>query len=218
MGYTVIRKDFTTGPQKCDLCSRPLASFKAYIMQDISTGEIIFAGPKCALKNLHKGQSLSGVPDLTTFTTTLNTRPGGTSKSTLHGNIGSENVVDQEKQRALEYLMLREEKLSKVLNCSYHVLAQLYQKYRNGGLSPDDINHINNIEAKAPEGLALSRLKEIYNALFWIDVAIPKIPKDKTTFLINVRESIIKHKNITDRQKEGINGWLDKIHGVVRLK
>jgi hypothetical protein len=135
-----------------------------------------------------------------------------------HGNFGNEDVVDNVTRQAIEYLMLREEILPKELNCSYQVLAALYQKHKREGLSSEEVNHINNIEAKAPPDLKLSHLKKIYNYLFWINVAISRTPREKATFLIDVRKSIINHKNITENQKKAINKWLERIAGVPQLK
>ena len=213
MSYKIIKRDLIREIRKCDLCLRSLNSFKAYFLEDAITGKIILAGPKCALNNINEGESLADFPDFTNFTTTLQTHDGGG-----HGSSGREDTVDNAKQRALEYLILREELLPKELKYSYHVLAKLYQKNKLEGLSSDDVKHINHIETKAPEDLKLSHLKKIYNYLFWIDVAISRIPEDKASYLIDVRKSIIKYKNITENQKKAINKWLKRIDGVPQLK
>lgn len=215
MSYIVIRKDLTMGLQKCDLCSRPLNSLKAYVMEDTLTGKIILAGPTCALKNLADGYSLSGVPDFSTFTETVNTHLGGG-----HGNVGSKNVVDQddqEKQRALEYLLLREEKLPKEMKLSYKALYDVYKKNKINELPLEKIKFINNFEAKAPVNLKLSSLKKIYNDLHWIDVGISQIPAGKT-FFSSIRKSLIEKQNLSTKQIDGVNKWLIHIPSVPPLK
>jgi hypothetical protein len=213
MYYKIVRRDLISEVRKCDLCPNKLTSFKAYVLQHDVTGEIKFAGPKCALKNISKGESLDDCPDFTNFTVNLQTHDGGG-----HGNASSKDVVDDAKQRAIEYLMLREEILSEEFKCTYHVLEMLYQKHKNEGLSPEDVKHINNIEAKAPQDLKLSHLKKIYNYLFWINVAISRTQENKANFLIDVRKSIIKFKKMTENQKKAINKWLERIDGVPQLK
>ena len=214
MGYKIVKKDLINDIKKCNFCHKSLTAFKAYVLEDLASGKIIFAGRKCAQDNISEGDSLEDCPDFTNFTTSTQTHDGGGG----HGNFGKEDAVDNLTRQAIEYLMLREEILPKDLNCSYQILTALYQKYKGGKLSAEDVKHINNIQAKAPKDLKLSHLKKIYNYLFWIDVAISKTPEEKAKFLIDMRQYIIKNKKITEAQKRGINRWLKRIAGVPQLK
>ncbi|WP_438766400.1 hypothetical protein [Kushneria sp. TE3] len=211
MPYQVIRRDLTETTRKCDFCPQHLTSLKAYILEDLETGELSYAGPTCAENNAGKG-SLFGTPDLTKFTFPKNDREGGVS-----GGGGGASADNPEK-RAIEYLMLRESKLVSELKCSYPVLKKYYEKQNGQGLSEADIRHVNNIAAKAPENLSLETLQRIYNYLFWIDVAIEKLPKEKNKFLVGVRSTIILRGKIFERQTESINNWLKNIDGVPQLK
>ena len=114
--------------------------------------------------------------------------------------------------------MLRENKLVNELKCSYSVLKEYYEKLNSQGLSRSDIQHINNISAKAPDNLSPLTLQKIYNYLFWIDVGIEKLPSEKTAFLVGVRKTIISKGRITEKQKTSINKWLEHINGVPQLK
>lgn len=211
MQYQVIRRDLTETTRKCDFCPQHLTSLKAYVLKNLETGGLSYAGPTCAKNNAGEG-SLSGVPDLTKFTFPKNDREGGGAGG---GGGASE---DNPEKRAIEYLMLREYKLVDELNCSYSVLKKYYEKHNNQGLSEGDIRHINNIAAKAPENLSPAMLQRVYNYLFWIDVAIDKLPAEKTEFLTGVRSTIVSKGKISERQTSSINKWLENIDGVPQLK
>jgi hypothetical protein len=211
MPYQVIRRDLTETTRKCDFCPQYLTSLKAYVLKDLETGKLTYAGPTCAKKNAREG-STSGIPDLTKFTLSNNHREGGSS-----GGRGGASDVDPEKN-AIEYLVLRECKLVEELNCSYSVLKKYYGKYSSQGLSEPDIRHINNIAAKAPYSLSPAALQRIYNYLFWIDVAVKKLPAEKTNFLAGVRKTIIEKGKISEQQTSSMNKWLENIDGVPQLK
>ncbi|MEC9411263.1 MAG: hypothetical protein VX829_01150 [Pseudomonadota bacterium] len=211
MSYQVIRRDLTETTRKCDFCPQYLTSLKAYVLKDLETGELSYAGPTCAINNAGKG-STSGIPDLTKFTLGTNDRVGGG-----HGGQGGATTENPEKS-AIEYLTLRENKLVDELKCSYPVLKEYYEKHHSQGLSDSDVRHINNIASKAPENLSPVVLQRIYNYLFWIDVGIKKLPTDKTDFLVRVRKTVVSNGKISEKQKVAINRWLENIDGVPQLK
>ncbi len=214
MSYRPLRKDLTETSEKCAFCSRYLKSLKAYVLQDIKTGEVVFSGPDCAKKNLAVGHSLKGIPDLTKFTSATASR---SSTSSGGGNTGTRHT-DIERQSAIEYLCLRESKLSSMINCSYPVLANYYQEYLKGELSEDAIRHIKNIEKKTPESLKLGVLQKCYNYVFWIDIAISRLDEDKRSFLNSIRRTVLARKNLSTDQFISLNAWLKNIDGVPQLK
>lgn len=213
MAYKPLRKDLTETTQKCDFCPRFLTSLKAYVLEDTETGKIAYAGPKCAEENLAHGYSIKGIPDLTKFT--------------LSKDVGNENgggggnkagAIDSPRRQAIEYIILREEKLVSELNCSYPVLKDYYESMRDKELTDSEISHINNIENKAPHNLKLSVLQRCYNYLFWIDIAIDKLPDNKTDFLKDIRSKVARRTTLTNEQKTAVNKWLENIDGVPCLK
>lgn len=213
MEYQVIRRDLTETSKRCDFCPQYLTSLKAYVLRHVETGVISYAGPTCA-KNKAGEHALSGIPDLTKFTLTTNERDGAGVGAGRTGGTSTDNP----EKKAIEYLILREHKLAGELNCSYSVLKDYYNKHNSQRLSESDIRHINAIAAKAPANLSPDTLQRIYNYLFWIDVAIKKLPQEKTEFLTAVRKTIVSKGNITDKQTTAINRWLENIDGVPQIK
>ena len=82
MEYKLLKRDLISEMKRCDFCHKPLNSYKAYVLRDLKSGEIILAGPKCARNHINKGESLDECPDFTNFTITIETHDGGG-----HGNI-----------------------------------------------------------------------------------------------------------------------------------
>ncbi|MBA2799152.1 MULTISPECIES: hypothetical protein [Aeromonas] len=211
MPYQVMRRDLTDTTRKCDFCPQYLSSLKAYVLKDLETGKLFYAGPTCAKNKAGEGSTV-GVPDLTKFTLSANDRECSGS-----GGQGGTSEVNPEKN-AIEYLLLRELKLVSELNCSYSVLKNYYEKYCSTELSEADVRHVNNIAARAPDNLSPHSLQRTYNCLFWIDVAIEKLPPEKTDFLKGVRKTILSKGKVYDKQISSINKWFKNINGVPQLK
>jgi len=54
--------------------------------------------------------------------------------------------------------------------------------------------------------------------LFWLDIGIEKLPKDKADFLVSMRKVLTSKGKVTENQKLAINKWLENIEGVPQLK
>lgn len=214
MAYKALRKDLTDDTQKCHFCPKYLTSLKAYVLEHIESGETVYAGPICAKNNIGPEVKLSSLPDLTRFTDTANEGNGASGGG---GGGGGEGGRDDRKF-ALEYLMLREQKLADVLKTSYKVLSNYYLQSTNRSLTDDEISHVVNIEAKAPNHLRLTSLQRCYNYLFWINVAIERVDVGKVVFLTSVRDTLIKNHEISISQRDAVNRWLKNIAGVPQLK
>ncbi|EKO3524409.1 hypothetical protein SD340_004304 [Vibrio fluvialis] len=213
MSYRPIRKDLTEIGEDCFFCDTHLRSLKAYVLQNTETGQFVMAGPTCAQRNIADSFTLKGLPDLTKFTSATGQRESGGS-----GGTGGGTSNDSARRKAIEYLQLREEKLSVELKCSWNVLNSYYQSFLNGALDDNAVIHINNIENKAPEELKLSVLQKCYNYLFWIDVALSKSDPDKSDFLKSIRERVISRKPLSQKQFETLNIVLGRLKGVPQLK
>lgn len=214
MSFKPLRKDLTEVSRRCDFCPKFLTSLKAYVLEDEVSGKIAYAGPVCAKNNIYANYSLVGIPDLTKFTLPNGDGEGGPGGA---GGSGGSNSADPIRH-ALEYLVLREEKLAHEMHISYSVLKTYYSKSKTGPLTEAEVRHINSIEAKAPEKLRLTNLQRCYNYLFWIDVGIEKLPEAKTAFLRNIRRTLVNNGEISQPQKVAVNKWLVNIPGVPQLK
>lgn len=214
MSYKPLRKDLTETTRRCDFCPKFLTSLKAYVLEDKGSGRIAYAGPTCAKKNIGANYTLVGIPDFTKFTL-----PNGEGEGGAGGTGGSSgsNSADPNRQ-ALEYLVLREEKLADEMHASYSALKNYYSKSKTESLTEAEVRHINSMEAKAPEKFRLANLQKCYNYLFWIDVGIERLPEAKTEFLRKIRRSLVSNGEISQAQKAAVNKWLVNITGVPQLK
>lgn len=219
--YKPLRIDLTDSIEKCAFCPNSLRSYKSRVLENMITGEIVNAGPHCAAKYIAEGYSLRGIPDLTRFTKSLEVRDNSHS-AREKGDSYSQNreSLDKDRQRAIEYLLLREAKLKEIrANISYKPLAGYYKKHLDIELEDSEIRHINNIEAKAPESLKLLYLQQAYNTYFWVNIAVDKL-KDNVDkdFLDGIKQWVADGKILTDAQLNGINNWLKNIDGSPVLK
>lgn len=214
MAYKPLRKDLTETTRRCDFCPKFLTSLKAYVLEEEGSGRIAYAGPTCAKDNIGTNYTLAEIPDLTRFTLPNGKSEGGAGGS---GGSGGSTSADSNRQ-ALEYLLLREEKLAEEMQASYLALRNYYIKSKIESLTDAELRHINNIEAKAPGKFRLANLQKCYNYLFWIDVGIERLPAEKTEFLSNIRRVLVSNGEITQSQKTAANKWLKNIQGVPQLK
>lgn len=211
--YRPLRKELTETDEKCEFCPKKLTSLKAYVLQNINTGKVVYSGPSCAKKHIAEGFSLLGIPDLTKFTSTTGTREVGNVGGGSRGERGNDR-----RRRAIEYINLRENKLVGEFNCSYEVLRDYYNAFVEGELDDVAVNHICNIENNAPPLLKLAILQKCYNYLFWIDVAIAKLDESKLAFLKGIRRTVVAREGLSEKQFNGLNQWLGNVDGVPQLK
>ena len=216
MEYRPLRKDLTPNLKKCHFCGKRLTSLSAYILLEVETGKEVYTGPICAKQHITKGYELSKVPDLTLHTTYEKTATPGTEKKETKRSIPTSTEPSMSK-RAIQYLILREVKLKDPMRTSYPVLKQYYEKYLESELTEEDIDHIINLEAKAPEKYKLANLIKCYNYLFWIDVALEGIPEEKAGFLKSIRSTLIFKGKISEQQIVAVNKWLENIKGIPQL-
>lgn len=209
--YKPLRIDLTDSIEKCHFCPKLLRSYKTRVLENIETGEIVNAGPTCASKYIAEGYNLKDIPDLTRCTRTIETRNSSTKRKNSVSSAKKE--IDQQRQRAIEYILLREVKLRNVRkNISYKPLYDYYRKYLTTELTDNDIRHINNIEAKSPDSFKLDFLQQAYNAYFWIDIALKKLSAtvDKS-FLESIKKWIESGNKLTELQLTAINNWLKNL-------
>ena len=219
MSYRPIRKDLIDGKQKCHFCSHPLSSLKAYILENTETKEIVNAGSKCAKDNIDSQYKLELIPDFTRYTLAMNERESDIVKSGQNSERTDNSTIEEiNHKKAIEYIELREIKLSKDFNTSYPILKNYYHKYLNSKLENSEIDHILNIERKAPEDLKLVNLQKCYNYIFWIDVAIGKLKDKPDEFFKGVRSYLVRNRRITNIQKVALNNWIANLSDVPKLK
>ncbi|MCP4488445.1 MAG: hypothetical protein GY820_14150 [Gammaproteobacteria bacterium] len=215
MKYKPLRRDLTEFTEKCHFCLRPLHSMKAFVFEIVETGETVYSGPVCAEKFVESKEILKELPDLTKFTLAM--KEGG-KRTAGHEIVRGARRENSKRKKALEYLELREGKLAPDFSTSYKPMKAYYLKGKNSQLSDDEIQHILNIENKAPENLRLENLQRCYNYVFWIDIALAKIGEKAQDFFPGVRSYLVNNFKITPKQKEGINNWLKNQKGIPQLK
>ncbi|AIZ42465.1 hypothetical protein [Cellulophaga baltica] len=219
MSYRPLKKDLTDGTEICHFCNRPLRSLKAYILIDEKTKENVYSGPKCAEDNINNEYNLKLIPDLTKYTLAINDKESIPSNNSKERNTSKYSEKELNLRKAIEYLELRENKLSEDFNTSYNVLKEYYNSYlEEGTLNLNQISHILNIEKKSPDSLKLINLQKCYNYIFWINTGIQKLEVKADDFLIPIKNYLLKNLKLSDKQKIGVNKWLQNLDGIPQLK
>lgn len=219
MSYRPLKKDLTDGTEICHFCNRPLKSLKAYILLNENTKEFVYSGPKCAENNINQTYNLQLTPDLTKYTLGINNKESSSNGTVTKLSTSKYSDAELNLRKVIEYLELRENKLSEDFNTSYKVLNEYYKEYlEKRTLGLNQIRHILNIERKSPESLRLVNLQKCYNYFFWINTGIQKLEDKADDFLIPIKNYLIKNLKITDRQKAGVNKWLENLEEIPQLK
>jgi hypothetical protein len=222
MSYRPIKKDLTEGTVKCYFCNRPLNSLKTYILENLENNKLVNAGRTCAEKNIDNRYNLNLIPDLTKYTLsfqkkeTVDLSNSSDKRSKNHSTLTME---EENLRTAIEYLELRENKLAEKFHTSYPTLKNYYIIYQNTRhLDTDSVNHILNLEKKAPENYKIKNLQKCYNYSFWLSISIARLSEEANRFLTPVFTYLKKNMKITENQKKGINNWLIHLDGIPQLK
>ena len=189
---------------------RVLSSGKAYFLQD-NYGNIHYAGKQCAEQNSNTNLSL--IPDLTK--SLISNKEG--SHSGGGSSAGGGLTVDNNEALAITYILLREEKLNDFQfegkSLSYAVLKSYYEKYTlDKKLETKDVQHILNIEKKAPVLLSLKNLSTGYAYQFILERTLNYLRiydnKKGIIFIDGLIEYLKKNCKLSIKQIEGLNNWL----------
>ncbi len=219
MSYRPLKKDLTDGTRICHFCNKPLRSLKAFILENEDTNEIVYSGPKCAKDNINSVYNIKLIPDLTKFTLAINEKESVSSVNSTKRNKSSFSKEELDLRKAIEYLELRENKLISDFDTSYNVLEKYYKFYlEEKKLNKSQIQHILNIENKSPKSFKLNNLQKCYNYIFWINNAILQLEEKADNFLIPIKTYLTRNFKITEKQKKGVNKWLENLEGIPQLK
>ena len=214
----VDRVDFTDA-NRCGFCGRPLPLGIAYIVRLDDQTEVA-AGPVCARKNA----TTEGVPDFTKAAhyTEEQVDPSDGERSGRSPKKHENGRRDgSERHRATTYLRLRQERMNDFANVRHPVLDPIYQRYREGALTEDDIAHLVRlmtvVENRYPL-LALNALQTAYAYHRLLLRAADKIEhNEKRRYLLSLDEYLRNNLRLTVAQIDGANRWLEHM-GHVRLR
>lgn len=206
----VIKKDFVPEDTESYCNKRVLSSGKAYFLQD-NFGNIHYAGKQCTEQ--YSNTNLSLIPDLTK--SLISNREG--SHSSGGSSIGGGKSLDNSESVAITYILLREEKLNEYQfegkSLSYSVLKSYYDKYKiDKKLEVKDIQHILNIEKKAPISLSLNNLSTCYAYEFILERTLNYLRinnKEKGVLFVDGLIGYLKKNcKLSIKQIEGLKNWL----------
>lgn len=195
-----IRIDYVPAGTVCHKCRHPLEEARIILALD---GTELFYGPDCVkLVLTDEGRSLlRQIPDLT--------RRGRVSTKSLNSNVDDSDVPGEENgnaaRHAAEYLWIRLDKIAvlcpaRAISLKYSPLIIAFDTLRDRGYLLDaEIQHVLNIERKAPPELRLANLLDVYAA----DIQLQKkIGANRSEFLGGLQQQLRKKLSLSQKQIE----------------
>lgn len=195
-----LRKDFVADGTPCHRGCR-LRSGTAIIMRDTATEKEHAFGPDCASNAL--GHPVGPIPDLTRGQI-AGTQGGGNGV----GGVGGKNSGINREQRALEYLILRADRLAHIPNLRFHVLDQAYAEYKATGVVQTPIVESIMNKCRAND-LSAENVQNVYAydaALKLLETALANT--EKANFLASLRADLHRRLRLTKGQCEAVNRFL----------
>ncbi|MEE8056752.1 MAG: hypothetical protein V3T17_02785 [Pseudomonadales bacterium] len=199
--------DFSHG-QVCHFCSRPLPSGKVLFLHQDRGDPPVPAGPVCGIK--HAGKKNSDTPDIASQIII-----DGFTQPTLN------NPDKTTKIQAIEYLVLRGNRLADARGIGMPKLKLLYLKYLSNKLADDDIRYLINLnehnKSKLPT-LTLDNLKSCYVYHYWIGVALKQANDAGVSFLKDIDKYLLENLFLSNGQILSLNNWFGYLNGIPDLE
>lgn len=190
----VLRKDFVDAT-RCSFCRRPIMTSIAFVLLDPVHGELP-AGPKCA----RRWGRLDGAvpPDLTTGVILPEREPPNGEAETRDAAGPRGPATDGSDRRALEYLLLRFERLPRLgfTGLSFDHLRPTYEAYREDRMTPELLASVRRVmercDRTAPR-LSHEILLQCYTVAHWIDrcLASGRLSTANAERLRSMREQLL---------------------------
>jgi hypothetical protein len=214
----IDRVDFTDAKQ-CGFCERPLRLGIAHIVRLDNETEMA-AGPVCAKKNART----EGYPDFTRagqYTEDqVECGDNQNSKDRMKDDRAKRRA-DTKRLRAIEYLRLRQERMSDFPQVRYAPLVPVYERFCRDGLNEDDIAHLNRLIAVVERRYPLFSLQALQTAYAYHKLILSAANKiesaEKRQYLFSLDDYLRVNLRLTAAQIDGANRWLEHL-GHVRLR
>ncbi len=217
-GFAYDRVDFVP-VMKCSFCNNKLTSGKAFILRDIQTGKDRPCGPTCAVKMA--GKRLSKLPDFTRAAFELLYEIEDEKPCEAKGLSTTARTTRKRKKHTktpvgyaeAEYLRLRMEKLKDFPNIAFKGLQTRWDRFREGKETPNDIEFVQNLMAKAEREMPLltrENLQACYAYSFWIRQFLTTNKGQKPEFVTSLLNDLQNKSYLTIGQINGLNRWFEK--------
>ncbi len=129
--------------------------------------------------------------------------------------------AETERLRAITYLRLRQEKMADFAGVRYEALDSVYERYRAGALTDDDVTRLERLAAAVERRrplLSPGSLQTAYAYHVLLRRSAEKIQvEEKREYLRSLDEYLRRNLRLTPAQIAGANRWLEHL-GQVRLR
>ncbi len=176
--------DFMTD-ENCAFCESGRTLKEGVRLINLVTRSMVVCSKHCLDKeSLQIINASETIPDVTR----------GIIQQNLNGKAYPSGNSNKEKESALEYLILRQDKLSEIEGIPYNGINDIYQEFEEDhSLSLSALNRLNKFiqttTIRFPE-YSLRNLQKLYASVFWLQYARDKADNLKTKEFL---ESVLKH-------------------------
>jgi len=212
--YRALIIDFSKD-KKCFFCKSGKTLKFCVTIQDISSGEVYVSSKSCYEKNIDKFKNKNdNIPNLTKGVIRENSESQYLSKRFAIERDPSSQISN------LEYLILRQEKLSDIDKMKYDGIQDIYENYKKG-LSLTEIENnrldrfIETTKKIYPEFSPMN-LQRLYACVFWLDYAIINTDYKKTQeFLQSILHDYKKYRMISKKQADCVSATFERINNKI---
>lgn len=205
--YRRILIDFVTD-DKCAFCNSGKLLKIGILLEDLSTGERVYASTSC-YKDKLQGKIMNEKDPVLDLTRGI---LSNSSNISTKGKSSPQNNIIQISN--LEYLILRQDKLSDVPGLSYNPLKNIYDSYLlNGALNMDEERYLQNIINKTIREFpqySPRNLQKLYATLFWLKYAANKQEHEELKeFIASIYEWYKRKRYLTANQIVAIKNTIE---------
>jgi hypothetical protein len=214
--YNKIVIDFMTDEQ-CVFCDSGRTLKKGIVLRNLETKELVVSSTSCFDKHIIKiSNPKEVIPNLTKGVIGKPSESYKNSDNTQGGKT-SHQISN------LEYLILRQEKLSHIKGIKYDGIQDIYDSYKKDfKISETEDFRLNKfIEStieKFPD-YSPRNLQKLYASLFWLKYAIDKQRNEKSKkFLQDIHDKYQKSRKLSRKQVDSVYETLKNLNSKIEKK
>ena len=191
--YKQILKDYFTD-KYCHFCNSGRLLKEGIILINLNTNETVFISKHCLDKEENRSQIQNINETIPNLTKGLAVQQQNTQNVKHSTNTNNTQNLAVNNHYEIEYLILRQEKLSDFEGVSYQGINDIYLKFKDKyTISEVESSRLKKLISKTkidfPQ-FSPSSLQKLYASSFWLDYAIKKTTKIKQQIFL---ESISQH-------------------------
>ena len=219
--YKQILKDYFTD-KYCHFCNSGRLLKEGIILINLNTNETVFISKHCLDKEENRSQIQNINETIPNLTKGLAVQQQNTQNVKHSTNTNNTQNLAVNNHYEIEYLILRQEKLSDFEGVSYQGINDIYLKFKDKyTISEVESSRLKKLISKTkidfPQ-FSHSSLQKLYASSFWLDYAIKKTTKIKQQiFLESISDYYKKNRVITQKQSDAVQQIFEELNTTFKI-